>query len=235
SSSPPSFAGRWQGGMASAAHTAPVPSLARQEAARAQPSPKPKRPRVSFATVSLRTFATGEDGSLSSPQERQLSPMMDTSMSSEDKGTLRPLQIYNEQDTTEDLHFPGIRDLCAPTPDHLKAQRVSMSGELGDMQRQIKSALAPSPPAKHAMQPLTPIRHAEIENDGLNTGSDASGDMNEEVTANVESLAKLVMQDELYGAGRLTGAPVKGPAPGAAVRPSRGTPDRTPTAELEAF
>lgn len=46
------------------------------------PSPRPKRPRVSFATVSLRTFASGEEDpkKLSSPQERDLSPMVDPAL-----------------------------------------------------------------------------------------------------------------------------------------------------------
>eukprot|EP00439_Symbiodinium_sp_Y106_P071148 s1123_g12.t1 len=42
-----------------------------------KPSPHPKRPRVSFTTVSMRTFSDGDVQELSSPKERALSPILD--------------------------------------------------------------------------------------------------------------------------------------------------------------
>eukprot|EP00931_Biecheleriopsis_adriatica_P021684 TRINITY_DN14115_c0_g1_i1.p1 TRINITY_DN14115_c0_g1~~TRINITY_DN14115_c0_g1_i1.p1 ORF type:complete len:1008 (-),score=233.50 TRINITY_DN14115_c0_g1_i1:95-3070(-) len=215
-------AGRWQG-MAS--HTAPLP-----RAASGQPSPRPKRPRVSFATVSMRTFNSGceDPQKLSSPQERVLSPLADASMCSE--GASGPAKVYNEEDTTQELNFPGIRDLCAATPDHLKGQRNSMSSELGDMQRQVMKQSRLSAEAARGAAGGTaagsaaagvPASQEQASDDESDTG---------EVTANVESLSRLVLEDEQDPRSKMP--PLKGP-PSQTVRPGRSTPVRTPTTEPE--
>jgi len=288
--------------------------------------PKPKKPRVSFASVSTRTFASGceDPKKLSSPQERQLSPLLDASILSDD-GPAGAAIVYNEDDDTGHVRFPGINDLAlgAMTPDGAsKAKRSSMSGELGDMQRQITHAFGPSPgstsslpraaggvgrfsgptppaamsggrsraeaaappssvaapsleeiligdtiaegaastslpkqgpalgaggasgtqvvPAAGAAPPVTPVRHKAEDEEGADATfgeSDASG----EITANIQNLAYLAMQDELEGvppakAPRGASPPAPSPitAPGRVAQARGTTPSRSPTVASEA-
>lgn len=82
------------------------------------PSPRQKRPRVSFATVSMRTFASGceDPRKLSSPQERQLSPLLDALSAGKQAAQFRAPDDGME-DVSQELQFPA--ESC--TPDHFKA------------------------------------------------------------------------------------------------------------------
>lgn len=73
-------------------------------------SPRSKRPRVSFATVTQRTFASDceDPTNLSSPQERQLSPPLEPSIISDRSGADQQDGAYNEEDSTSELRFPGM-------------------------------------------------------------------------------------------------------------------------------
>mmetsp|Transcript_62032 Transcript_62032/g.134559 ORF Transcript_62032/g.134559 Transcript_62032/m.134559 type:complete len:1185 (-) Transcript_62032:155-3709(-) len=118
-------------------------------------SPRTKKPRVSFATVSISTFASGceDPKKLSSPQERMLSPLVDTSVSSDEKENWAAGATYDEDSTFE--VFPNLAALCA-TPEESK-KRSSTSSELGALQRGAArfASAAASPPAKPSAREKT--------------------------------------------------------------------------------
>lgn len=107
----------------------------------------PKRPRVSFTTVETRTFNKGSQDTktLSSPEERQLSPLLDASGISEVSG----VPVHVEDDTTGEVRFPSIGELCRTPDDSRTSSRreslLTASGELGDVQRRIRQSFGPSP------------------------------------------------------------------------------------------
>jgi len=190
-------------------------------------SPRSKRPRVSFATVTQRTFASGceDPTNLSSPQERLLSPLLEPSIISDKSGIDQHDGAYNEEDSTAELRFPNIDDLCKMTPEHSRGRRNSLTGELGQMQKQMARALGPSPSPgnhEHAEVVYGNPRHDELKPEAEATAttvttaslpfatselqqgptspdsSEASGEGQStgEVTANVVSLTKLLLLDE---------------------------------------
>eukprot|EP00440_Ansanella_granifera_P024842 gb/GFBE01026976.1/.p1 GENE.gb/GFBE01026976.1/~~gb/GFBE01026976.1/.p1 ORF type:complete len:993 (+),score=212.74 gb/GFBE01026976.1/:1-2979(+) len=190
---------------AGSAHTAPLPTACRS-ASGGPPSPRSKRHRVSFATVSTRTFDGFEDlRNSTKDEERQLSPLADASMSSD----MGQPAVYNDEGTSE---------------------------ELGELQRQAMRLQQPSSAATQAAQQQASFQRAAAEQDCSDDGSDISG----EVTANVESLSRLVLEDELdlRNARPAAAAPKGKPAAATTldptpVKPGRGTPVRTPTTETE--
>lgn len=99
-----------------------------------EPESKTKRQRVSFATVTERTFNSEDHApSLSSPKERDLnlSPVHEASIPIDGAGA----NVYVEEENTDSVRFPDIRGLCANTPDH-SACRSSFSGELNHLRPQ---------------------------------------------------------------------------------------------------
>jgi len=112
---------------------------------RKQSPPRSKRPRVSFATESVVTFARGceDPKKLSSPQERALSPLTDLSVSFENKPGLANGAFGADDDSTLEV-FPSISELCKTPPDQILPLRESTSGGLGPTQHNVSRALGPS-------------------------------------------------------------------------------------------
>eukprot|EP00933_Yihiella_yeosuensis_P050029 TRINITY_DN47793_c0_g1_i1.p1 TRINITY_DN47793_c0_g1~~TRINITY_DN47793_c0_g1_i1.p1 ORF type:complete len:988 (-),score=227.08 TRINITY_DN47793_c0_g1_i1:218-3181(-) len=191
-----------------ASHTAPLPTMS-HEGSRIALSPRNiKRPRVSFANVATRTFSPGceDPRKLSSPQERVLSPIADASRSSERQA--QPTHVYNEENTTEELHFPTVRDLVATPPENPKGNRSSMSSEISEVQKQAAAAAASASRVAENMLAGrstghsdlgTPLRHRDedpAQRDAPNSANSGGSHDSGEVTANIASYTDLISQDE---------------------------------------
>ncbi|CAK9055374.1 unnamed protein product [Durusdinium trenchii] len=126
-----------------------------------KPSPLPKRPRVSFTTVSMRTFNGDDPKTLSSPTERALSPMADGLAPAEDSQevtanveSLSRLVLEDELDArskhvsiNEPNHLERVLlKQASPmrTPTAYAEQETSPLPENWDLYKQFKSSQAAS-------------------------------------------------------------------------------------------
>eukprot|EP00913_Durusdinium_trenchii_P028233 g26468.t1 len=118
-----------------------------------KPSPLPKRPRVSFTTVSMRTFNGDDPKTLSSPTERALSPMADGLAPAEDSQEIisdhlrSPSMRSKHVSINEPNHLERVLlKQASPmrTPTAYAEQETSPLPENWDLYKQFKSSQAAS-------------------------------------------------------------------------------------------
>ncbi|CAK0859034.1 unnamed protein product [Prorocentrum cordatum] len=183
-----------------------------------------KKQRVSFAsTVRSKTFdvASQDPKLMSAEEQKMLSPLNSSVQTNEETGPAHP---YNEDDSTQELRFPGLRDLCA-TPDHggrrgsiWGLRPAHLPGGLGPpplpgRQRPRGRAAVASPAARPreepgapppaarplaAAPPRTPVRAHGACRGGSDSEDSApgAGEEQTDLTGKIMSLTGLVKADE---------------------------------------
>lgn len=175
----------------------PFQEVLRQSLPPRQSSPRSsKRPRVSFASVTTREFAMGDEDpkKLSSPQERDLPPLADNSLSSEDKENVLP----PEEEQAGHRPCMDAGDVCS-TPEGARPRRDSGSGASSPRVEARLPAVGSRPSdGEGGVAMMTPVRLL-LGDSSMILGSvaDSLAGTPADVTAGILNFSQLVLDDEL--------------------------------------